>query len=173
MRWSKLKSLVEERFAGSLRSRVALHQARYRYPAREMGRVWIAVDGRELVSYATGDSWKATAAVADDLMNAHQAWGSPAAYNQACDEAAAVVRRAGVYSDNDASSELFEYLSLSVEEALHSPSPLHRALAVLDARVGKRRLRVLAAALDEHPLVRELLALRCEADGIIAQVPRS
>ncbi|WP_337170189.1 hypothetical protein [Gemmatimonas aurantiaca] len=73
------------------------------------------------------------------------------AYHQAYAEAAAEARGAGVYDDAD---------------ALASSSPLFRALAVLDARVGKRRLRQLAATPDEHPLVRRLRVLRCEAEGI-------
>ena len=166
MQWSKLKSLVEARFAPSLTRRISLHQARYRYTAEEMGRVWIAVDGRDVASFATGVSWRATMAGAERLMDERAAWGSPAAYNQACDEAAAEVRRAGVYDDRDALAELETYLSLPMEEALASPSPLLRALAALDARVGKRRLRVLAAAPDGHPLVQQILALRCEAEGI-------
>lgn len=111
MQWSRLKSLVEGRFAASVGRRVSLHQARYRYTAEEVGRVWIAVDGRDVASFATGVSWSATRAGAERLMDEREAWGSPAAYNQACDEAAAAVRRAGVYDDADALAELEASLS--------------------------------------------------------------
>ena len=53
MKWSRLRSLLEERLAPSLRGRVALHQARYRYTLEESGRVWITVDGREVASFDT------------------------------------------------------------------------------------------------------------------------
>jgi hypothetical protein len=171
MQWSRLKSLVEARFAASIGRRISLHQARYRYAAEEVGRVWIAVDGRDVASFATGVSRSATRAGAERLMDEREAWGSTAAYSQACDEAAAAVRRAGVYDDADVLAELEAYLSLAVEDALGSPSPFHRALAVLDARVGKRRLRALAASPDAHALVRDLLILRCEAEGIRVQPP--
>lgn len=45
------------------------------------------------------------------------------------------------------------------------PDPVIRALAVLDARYGKRRLTAFDPV-DEHPLVRRLFYLRCEAEGI-------
>jgi hypothetical protein len=166
MQWSKLKSSVEARFAQALGRRVSLHQARYRYTREEVGRVWLMVDGRDAASFATGTAWPKVRAEADRLMDERQAWGSPAAYTEAAAEAEAAVRAAGVYDDANALAELEAFLSLSVEDALRAASPLLRALAVLDARVGKRRLRALAAAPDEHPLVRTLLALRCQAEGL-------
>ena len=81
-------------------------------------------------------------------------------------DAAEAARRAGVHGDADVLHELEAYLSLPVDVALASESPLLRALAVLDARVGKRRLRALAATPDEHPLVAALLHLRCDAEGV-------
>ena len=166
MQWSKLKSLVEARIAGSLRRRVSLHQARYRYTREEVGRVWISIDGRDAASFATGAALPAIRAEAARLMDEQADPGSPAAYGRATSDAVEAVRRAGVYSDQDALAELEAYLSLPIEAALASESPLQRALAVLDARVGKRRLRALAHAPDVHPLVRTALALRCEAEAI-------
>jgi hypothetical protein len=47
-----------------------------------------------------------------------------------------------------------------------------RALAVIDRRAGKRRLRSLEVGPLEHPLVRELFRLRCEAEGISSDYTR-
>jgi hypothetical protein len=173
MQWSKLKSLVEGRFAPALGRRVSLHQARYRYTREEVGRVWLMVDGRDAASFATGASWPEVRDETHRLLDAREAWGTTAAYNDAMREAEASVRAAGVYDDQDALAELESYLSLPVDAALASPSPLLRSLAVLDTRVGKRRLRVLAAGPDAHPLVRALVALRCEAEGLRPPAPAS
>ena len=54
----------------------------------------------------------------------------------------------------------------TVAKSLKSEDPITRALAMIDARVGKRRLRQLASRSDEHPLVRLFLGLRCEAEGV-------
>ena len=171
MQWSKLKSLVEARLADSLGRRVSLHQARYRYTREDVGRVWLAFDGRDVASFATGATLPQVRTEAERLMDEREAWGSPAAYGQATSDAVEAVRQAGIYSDRDALEELEAYLSLSIDAALTSPSPLHRVLAVLDGRVGKRRLRALHASPDEHPLVRAALALRCDAEGIRIQPP--
>ena len=81
-------------------------------------------------------------------------------------EAIAITRRAGVLSQEEFYALLHEYLRTSVAQSLTADNPITRALAVIDSRVGKRRLRQLAAHPDEHPLVRVLLAIRCEAEGI-------
>jgi len=53
MQWSKLRSALMERVALSLRDRLAVHQARYRRTQEEVGRVWITLDGRQLISFDT------------------------------------------------------------------------------------------------------------------------
>jgi hypothetical protein len=166
MQWSRLKSLVEARQAPSLRGRVTLHQARYRHAQEEVGRVWLAVDGREAAAFATHMGWARVRPLTDALMDERGAWGSPEAYAQASAEVEAGLRAAGEFSDAAALADLEAYLSLSAEDALAAVSPLVRALAVLDARVGKRRLRALAQAPDAHPLVRRMHEFRCEAEGI-------
>jgi hypothetical protein len=67
MPWSRLKSLVESRLAPSLDGRVTLHQARYRHAREEVGRVWVAVDGREVASFATHMGWARVWQLADAL----------------------------------------------------------------------------------------------------------
>jgi hypothetical protein len=59
-------------------------------------------------------------------------------------------------------------VSSSLEDALASPSPFIRALALLDRRVGKRRLRLMEVE-NEHPIVRELFALRWTAEENMAR----
>jgi hypothetical protein len=166
MQWSRLRTLLEARFAPALQGRVRLHQARYRHAHEELGRIWLAVDGEERAAFATGARWRHVREGADRLMDERDAWGSTAAYEQAVADAAEAARRSGDHGDADALHELEASLSLPIDAALASDSPLLRALAVLDARVGKRRLRALAAAADHHPLVAELLRVRCAAEGI-------
>ena len=70
------------------------------------------------------------------------------------------------YDDYQALADLKAYLRISIDDALKTDTPLVRALAVIDRRLGKRRLRSLDAGPDDHRLVRELYRLRCEAEGI-------
>ena len=171
MRWSQLRKQVEDRFAPAVRGRVALHTAHYRHAHDSDGRAWIEVDGREVATMCYFQAGHARRALAQELRAAA---GHPnpstvegaGPHRDAHDAAVAITRRAGVLSQQDFYALLHEYLRLPIDAALAAEDPVTRALAALDARTGKRRLRVLAASRDEHPLVRELLALRCDAEGI-------
>lgn len=56
--------------------------------------------------------------------------------------------------------------SLSLDDALTSNDALVRALAYLDARLGRRRLQQLSEVTSETQLESNCLALRLAADGI-------
>jgi hypothetical protein len=86
-------------------------------------------------------------------------------------EAAQSVRASVGAGADDALNELEASLSLPVEAGLASESPLLQALAVLDARVGKRRLSALLQSPPEHPLVQAVLHLRCEAEAVRPRPP--
>jgi hypothetical protein len=58
----------------------------------------------------------------------------------------------------------WEYLHSSVNDSLASANPLIASLAVLNARVGKQRLRRMAGA-KLHPLTRALLDFRLQAEA--------
>ena len=171
MPWRQVTTALRERLAPGLRDRVALHQARYRYTREEVGRVWLTVDGREVIQFDTSSYVRRRAELAEELRAAggprpHGDAGNVTDDHDADDAAVDLLRRAGQYDDYGALADLEAYLSLSIEDALASPSPLVRGLAVLDRRVGKRRLRALAPHEAEHWLVRELLALRRTVEGI-------
>jgi hypothetical protein len=72
----------------------------------------------------------------------------------------------GVYTDWTALTELQDYLNLSIGEALESPSPLSRAVAMVDRRLGKRTLTRLAANDEWYPLANRLLRIRFDAEGM-------
>lgn len=51
MRWTKLKQKVEQNFAESIASRVAIHSAAY--GACTCGHAWITVDGEVIANFCT------------------------------------------------------------------------------------------------------------------------
>ena len=80
-----------------------------------------------------------------------------------------VIRAVGDVFDSASEGETVRIGAAAALGDLDHPASvdvLLRALAVIDGRVGKRRLRALAAQPDPHPLVRALLGLRCEVEGI-------
>lgn len=168
MRWTQLRKQIEDRFAPSVRDRVALHTAHYRHAHDSDGRAWIEIDGTEVAAMCYFQAGHARRELAEQLRVANNPTnrGPAGTPRWLYDEAIAITRRAGVLSQEDFYVLLHEYLRLSILAALYAEDPITRALAVLDSRVGKRRLRVLAEHPDEHPLVRMFLALRCEAEGV-------
>ena len=168
MRWSQLRRQIEDRFAPSVASRVALHTAHYRHAHDGDGRAWIELDGKEVATMCYFQAGHARRDLAEELRVANNATnaGQAGTPQWLQDEAIAVTRRAGVLSQEEFYRLLHEYLRTSIADVLASDNPITRALAMIDARVGKRRLRQLASQNEEHPLARLFLTLRCEAEGI-------
>ena len=70
----------------------------------------------------------------------------------------------GEKSRQDAYRSMFDYVhSLSHDEALKSDDVLVQALAVVDSRLGKRRLMSVDDS-NLHPLAKKLLSIRREAE---------
>jgi hypothetical protein len=61
-------------------------------------------------------------------------------------------------------SALFDFLNLSINDAVKSANPIIRAFAIIDRRFGKRRLAYFDDS-QEHPLVKMLYRFRCKAEG--------
>jgi hypothetical protein len=112
--WSKVKKAFEEQLAMELRKRLQVHVASY--PSG--GRGWIIFDGMELVSVeAPGWTLRVLGhSTCQDFVD-----GDTVELGRACGELP----------------------QLPITEALASPNPLLRGLAILDARCGKRRLQKL------------------------------
>jgi hypothetical protein len=164
MKWTKLRTQLTALICPMLRDRIALHQARYRYTRSESGRVWLTLDKRQIVSFDT-DKYIARSHELEKALGESATHAGELVYGPSRGPVYEQLRASGEYDDYAARGELESYLNMPLEEALTSPSPLIRALAVVDRRLGKRRLRALRME-DEHPLVRTLYVARCEAEGI-------
>ncbi len=152
MRWSKLRQRIEDNFAESVAPRVRVFATRERRAHDQMGRGAIVVDG---------DVWLDACALKwgkayYDELDKHS--NLPA---RECHEAAALVMEHSNRIDSwDFSQRLFDYLNTSVEEALTSGDVVHRALAILDRRVGIRRLKKLSEEEIDNELLERFLMLR-------------
>lgn len=158
MRWSKIKELIEDRFAESVKGRVSLFTTRYRGAHDLEGRAAIRIDGKEVLNMSCyildRESHYKTAISARQPEAAHS--------------------DAKVTDENlfrgESLLQMAGYLDLSVTEILNSGNPIVRALGMLDARVGKRKLRQIEIS-KETELVRRLWQFRCEAEGLSVQPP--
>jgi hypothetical protein len=133
MKWSKLKQQIEDRFADSVRGRMAIHITRYGPGVSSMmTRGWLTWDGEEIFNFSTIE------------------W---------------LLDRAP-FSRFDLIDALESYLNLSIEDALSSANALIRAIAMLDRRVGKRRLQQVVIDATTHPFITQLYTLRCTAEHL-------
>ena len=156
MSWSAIKKRYEAFLCDAFRKRVNIHITSYRRDAERgdgnlaaasLGRGWIELDGKELLSLSGKDA----AAIVTD-----PAGPSPQRIDSALWSASSVGRQ-GLYEAVEG------YPQLSIEQALHSESFVVRGLAMLDRRLGKRRLAQLDTA-QEHPFVQLLWRLRHEGE---------
>lgn len=139
--WSKIRKILEEdRLCPFLRGRVQYFMTHYHHAHDEYGRFCVRVDGKEYVCSCFGDYW----------------------YGKRAEQ-----RELGIFPVWEVGEAINAYMDdLSVDEALASENLLVRMLAVLDRRVGKRRLPQLAAAMENEPeWLQFFYRLRLEAEG--------
>jgi len=136
MRWSKLKQRIESGFAAALAQRVQFHTTRYRNAHDGMGRSWITIDEAEIINmqHLTGEA----------------AYENPKRFEK------------GVFTAYDLPTSMREFLNMNIEDAIDSDNPLIRAMAVIDRRLGKRRVQSLNASAETFP-VDVLIRLRQES----------
>ncbi|PZQ18999.1 MAG: hypothetical protein DI565_00960 [Ancylobacter novellus] len=151
MRWSKTRQTLENRFAAPVRERVAIHVTRYHGAPDQEGELWMTIDGKKIY----GSSYYAFIKGLSELAPPSSDW-RPAAVHAAAE---LELQSRGIVSHGSLIAAAIKSLNHSIDEMIRSPHPFIRALAVLDRRMGRRRL----ASLDiggEHELVRMAAALR-------------
>ncbi len=170
MQWSKLKKLIEQTLAASVKPHLQIHVTRYGPgDSYYMARAWVTWDKEEVASFSTAKWAQECYETAQEIreINSCEDYRDPdqrKGYYTALAEAERIMDEKGLFSRSDFYDSLMAYLELSVEEAIQADDAIIRAFAMLDKRLGKRRLR----AMDEprHPLVKMFYRLRCEAEGI-------
>jgi len=163
MRWSKLKKLIEERFSETFNGRISINSTAYGNCS--CGHAWLTLDKEIIANFCTRafwnrcpkhfnaktKSWEHDGPIPFELLAPQKNW-----YNSQSVEY-------GELSRQDAYKACWAFIhELSIEEALESNNALIQTLAVIDSRVGKRRLKKIDAE-SLHPLSKRLYKLRLEA----------
>lgn len=141
LQWSKLKSKIESNFCEELKGRVSLFSTWYKNggsPSR--GRGSVLLDKTEIFETNT-DKW-----IANNR-------------NENNDE---FIERYLFHK------QLQEYLCLSIEQAISSEVPLIKGLAMIDKRLGKRRLIQINEI--NNKFVKTLYLERCKIERIIKEI---
>ncbi len=167
MRWSKLKSLVEERFASSVKNRMAVNSTAYGNCS--CGHAWVTLDKEVIANFCTRAFYNRSLQDWGKMRYEKKRWVGDVPVPEYVSEKQSKKygeMEYGELSRQDAYQACWEFVhELSIEEALESDDPLIQTLAVLDKRLGKRRLKGLK---DEgfHPLSKRVLEVRKLNEGI-------
>jgi hypothetical protein len=149
MRWSKLKSEIENRFCDSLQKRISIYSTAYGNCT--CGHAWITLDKKIIANFCTRAYFNKSMGNLDngkydDLKNTY-----------------------GELSRQDIYESCWSYVhDLSIEDVLKSEDALIQTLSVIDKRVGKRRLKQLEVELM-HPLAKFLLEERLKVENLIIE----
>lgn len=159
--WSKTKWALEQRLADSLKSRVSFSFSVKRTFYSELHVMYIHVDG---------DVWFASNpnAFKEREKRAKEIGDSETAQIKMVRDTGFVGVGKLEYSEYDITNYIHQYLNeLSIDEAFTHDNYFIRLLALLDGRIGKRRLRPLLDNIENEPeWFRKWIRLRCDAEGM-------
>mgnify|MGYP004513788013 FL=1 len=159
--WSKIKSKLENEYlADSLKGRIHYFATSYnKYPDHE-GRAAILLDGKQIVSGSYCEQWsKAQLLPRDETLETRLRYEFPYMDNTAV--------KYGQFDQRCFYSAFYEFDNQSIEKSLYSENMLIRIFAILDRRIGKRRLRNLKETISSEPDIFQLFYnIRIEAEGI-------
>lgn len=160
MQWTKRKKKVETFFSDSVFGRVELRSTHYRGNPDEIGRGYITFDKHEIWSMCTlsfySIEYERTSEIIDrDSISPYEA--QKIAYDELASE--------GKFNQYKFYDSLDEYCNNSIDVSLASDNLLIRSLAMLDARLGKRRLKSLNILEESHKVI-EFYKIRCECEKL-------
>ncbi len=158
MKWSKLRKELKDRLADNLKDRMDYHLTTYKNSTGYNGRAWVTWDGKEILNFSNQDTWNKHQSYSNKLAETHYLSHQPIEMSERNIEN---IMEKGEFSKYDFAENAFKFLNLNVQEALKSENPILMALAVVDKRVGKRKLNELLNS-ECHPMIKKLIELRTE-----------
>lgn len=165
MRWTRIKKELENKLSPNLQGRLNYHITVYTkdYSAsKSANRAWITFDKKEIVNISTEDFFKFNRY----FYNKSTPTSCATSQSEITERSEGNIIEKGEFSAYDFTECSYHFLNMNIEEALTHKSPIINMFAVLDKRVGKRRLLKLTEK-DLHPLVMNFLQLRIENEGFV------
>lgn len=153
MTWSEMrKKLEQEYLADCLCGKIQYFVTRYRESHDAAGRASILMDGKEILQ---GNHWNVECPTYPICYDR---------YGPLNDKKL----DAGAFDEGDFYGAFQEFDNQSIEESLQSKDLLVRIFAVLDRRVGKRRLLKMRDTIQDEPMnFQTFYAIRMEAEGLL------
>jgi len=167
--WSAMrKALEQDNICDSLKGRIQYFATRYRRSHDEEGRVAIRLDGKEIFKSCFYD-WqgKRDFVVKSNAISKEQA----NSYWDYWDSVHLETKNHGGFDQRGFYEAFYAYHNQSIEKSLASSDPVVRLFAIMDKRLGKRRLQNIFSEIQTQPeWLQIFFKLRLEMDGIIEVV---
>lgn len=160
--WSGIRKKLEtEHLAQSLQGHIQYYATTYRKSHDREGRAAIRYDGKEIIKGCYQNNW-----LKSDLFPKDEKYEKRITLEQAYMDDTAL--KLGVF-DQCSFYEAFEQFdNQDIETSLKSENLIVRIFAILDRRVGKRRLISIKETIQEEPDTFQVFyAIRVKAEGLL------
>ena len=153
--WSCIRHKLESDYlAESLRGRIRYFVTAYRESHDQVGRAAILLDGKEILKGNYFNFYSKSHLIPDDP---NRKW-------HAMDE---IALNHGIFDEYSFYNSFSIFDNQSIEKSLFSDNLLVRIFAILDRRVGKRRLITMQEQMKNEPQILQLFYIvRMEAENI-------
>ncbi len=160
--WSGMrKKLEREYLAESLRGHIQYYATSYRKSHDHEGRAAIRYDGKEIIKGCYWNNWMKAGLFPRDEKYERRI----AMENAYMDD---VALKLGVFDQRCFYRAFEEFEHQSIEESLVSNNLIIRIFAILDRRIGKRRLLLMQETINDEPeIFQEFFAIRAKAEGLM------
>ena len=159
--WSGIRKRMESEYpAESLRGHISYFATSYSKSHDHEGRAAIRYDGKEVIKGGYYQNWTKSESFPKDEK-----------YEKRISEEFAFMDdtaiKLGVFDQTCFYNAFDEFDNQSIEKSLYSDNLLVRIFAVLDRRVGKRKLISMKETIENEPdTFKEFFAIRMNAEGI-------
>lgn len=159
--WSGIrKKLESEYLAKSLQGHIQYYATTYTRSHDHEGRAAIRYDGKEIIKGCYWYNWTKAGQFPKDEKYERRMREE----NAFMDDTAL---KLGVFDHRSFYAAFQEFDQQSIEKSLKSENLIVRIFAVLDRRVGKRRLLMMKDTIEQEPnTFKEFYAIRARAEGI-------
>lgn len=157
--WSKIRHKLENEYlAPSLRGHIQYFCTTYKHSHDEEGRASIRLDGNEILK---GNYFNFWLKFPEDERNLERRY-------RPYDFVDETALKLGAFDQRSFYSAFEKFDNQSIEESLTSENLIVRIFAILDRRVGKRRLIKLKKYLNaEDEIFNTFFTIRAQAEGIV------
>jgi len=160
--WSGIRKRMESEYlAESLRGHISYFATSYSRSPDHEGRAAIRYNGKEIINGCYYHNWTKAESFPKDEK-----------YERRMREEFAYIDdtaiKLGVFDQTCFYKAFKEFDNQSIEKSLFSENMLVRIFAVLDRRVGKRKLISMKESIENEPdSIKEFFAIRMNAEGIV------